>query len=436
MRNLLAIVLTVATLLTFTACGSEDENELRDETDSANSTVSYEEVEISEDEASSGTTSELTSQEKFKFRWELNGDTITISGEGDLSDYILDDVPRKESIKKAVILDGITAVGSDVFENWSSLVSVEMSDSVTDIGYSAFGGTPILESESNWEGDALYLNDILLRVREDASFSDFAIKEGTRIIGSGALQEQENLKSITIPDSVTTIGRRAFADCENLETVILGASTTTIRLGAFIECGSLTNVILPEGLTDIHSEAFKECWALENVTIPESVTFIGSFAFTAGSVKRVNISSLEAWCNITFESWTANPLSQGTELYLNGEKVEHLVIPDGIEVIRDHAFFGYKGMTSATLSDSVETISYGAFGECSNLASITIPCSVKSIEKFVFDECESLTDITYEGTKAQWEAIEKGTHWDDTTGSYDAGIFTVHCTDGDIENPQ
>ena len=434
MRNLLAIVLTIATLLTFTACEGENENELRNETDSTNSTVSYEDVEISEEKASSETTSELTSQEKFNFRWELNGDTITISGEGDLSDHILDDVPRKESIKKAVILDGITAVGDDVFRNWNSLVSVEMSDSVTDIGCSAFDGTPILESESNWEGDALYLNDILLRVREDASFSDFAIKEGTRIIGSCALQEQENLKSITVPDSVTTIGRRAFADCKNLETVTLGASTTTIRLGAFIECESLTNVILPEGLTAIHSEAFKECRALENVTIPESVTFIGSFAFTVGTVKKINISSLEAWCNITFESWTANPLSQGAELCLNGEKVEHLVIPDGIEVIKDHAFFGYKGITSATLSDSVETISYGAFGECSNLASITIPCSVKSIEKFVFDECESLTDITYEGTKAQWEAIKKGVHWDDTTGSYEPGAFNVHCIDGCIKN--
>lgn len=436
MRNFLAIILAVATLLTFTACESEKENELRDETDSANSTVSYEDVESSEDEASSGTTSELTSQEIFDFRWELNGDTITISGEGDLSDYILDDVPRKESIKKAVILDGITAVESDVFENWSSLVSVEMSDSVTDIGYSAFGGTPILEDESNWEGDALYLNDILLRVREDASFSDFAIKEGTRIIGSSALHEQENLKAITIPDSVTTIGRRAFADCENLESVTLGASTATIMLGAFAECGSLTNVILPEGLTDIHREAFKECWALENITIPESVTYISTFAFPTSFVKRVNISSLEAWCNITFEGWASNPLSQGTELYLNGEKVEHLVIPDGIEVIKDHAFHGYEGITSVTLSDSVETISYDAFGKCYNLASITIPCSVKSIEKFVFDRCESLTDITYEGTKAQWEAIEKGTHWDDTTGLYEPGTFTVHCIDGDIENSQ
>ena len=41
--------------------------------------------------------------------------------------------------------------------------------------------------------------------------------------------------------------------------------------------------------------------------------------------------------------------------------------------------------------------------------------------------CKGLTNITYQGTKAQWNAISKGSYWNSTTGDY-----TVHCTDGNI----
>lgn len=39
----------------------------------------------------------------------------------------------------------------------------------------------------------------------------------------------------------------------------------------------------------------------------------------------------------------------------------------------------------------------------------------------------SLTSITFNGTKAQRNAISKGSKWDNSTGSY-----TIHCTDGNI----
>ena len=44
-----------------------------------------------------------------------------------------------------------------------------------------------------------------------------------------------------------------------------------------------------------------------------------------------------------------------------------------------------------------------------------------------FNICTGLTSITYQGTKAQWNAISKESNWNSNTG-----IYTIHCTDGDL----
>lgn len=55
----------------------------------------------------------------------------------------------------------------------------------------------------------------------------------------------------------------------------------------------------------------------------------------------------------------------------------------------------------------VTSIGWGAFYVCVGLTSITIPNSVMSIGEQAFSGCMSLTSIRYNGTKEQWEAIEK-----------------------------
>ena len=84
-------------------------------------------------------------------------------------------------------------------------------------------------------------------------------------------------------------------------------------------------------------------------------------------------------------------------------------------------------ITSCTIHADTKVICGGAFYNCTGLTSVTIGNGVTSIGYEAFRGCTGLTSITYQGTKAQWNAISKYSYWNDDTGTY-----TIHCTDGDI----
>ncbi|MDY2695602.1 MAG: leucine-rich repeat domain-containing protein [Eubacteriales bacterium] len=80
-----------------------------------------------------------------------------------------------------------------------------------------------------------------------------------------------------------------------------------------------------------------------------------------------------------------------------------------------------------SIPSSVTTIGIAAFASCTNLTTITIPSSVTSIRMYAFYNCTALTTINFNGTKNQWNAITKGSGWDNNTG-----VYTIKCTDGTI----
>lgn len=117
------------------------------------------------------------------------------------------------------------------------------------------------------------------------------------------------------------------------------------------------------------------------------------------------------------------------------ETVEAFEIPASVQRISKYAFWKCSALKEMKLPAGIAVIEEYTFSKCTSLTKVDIPASVTKIEAGAFLDCEALTDINFGGTKAQWEAVEKGyrdmlgniTMWDENTGNY-----TVHCTDGDV----
>ena len=198
-----------------------------------------------------------------------------------------------------------------------------------------------------------------------------------------------SIKSIDL-SNVTTINDFAFLDCKYLESITLGNGLTSIGKGAFKNCSSLTSIDIPSSVTSIDEDAFKGCTSLTHVNVPKSVTSIGEDAFEDCEV-TFNISDLSAWCSIDLDK---SPRGYNNHLYLNGNEIKDLVVPNDVTRIGSYAFALCNYLTSVTIPKSVKTIGSHAFYGCDDLANLIIPSSVTSIEKSAFRNCTSLTSLS------------------------------------------
>ncbi len=159
-----------------------------------------------------------------------------------------------------------------------------------------------------------------------------------------------------------------YSNRSSIKKVIIESGVTSIGDYAFYNCSILISVTIPDKVRNIGDRTFSGCSSLTSVTIPDSVTSIDRFAFSGcSSLVKVYITDIAKWCGISFGGDDSNPLCNGANLYLNGELVKDLTIPDGVTKIKDYAFDGCSSLTSVTIPDSVTSIGWYAFSYCSTL---------------------------------------------------------------------
>jgi hypothetical protein len=148
--------------------------------------------------------------------------------------------------------------------------------------------------------------------------------------------------------------------------------------------------------------------SLTSITIPKSLTWIGENAFYGCShLNSVHISDLESWLNVGIEElrrMASSPIPLAHHLYVNGQEVKDLVIPNTMISISYCSFRGWSFLTSVTIPNSVISIGNYAFENCSGLTSVTIPNSVTSISSSAFENCSGLTSIKVEAGNENYDS--------------------------------
>ena len=334
-----------------------------------------------------------------------------------------------DNITSITIGDSVTSIEERAFYDCNGLTSVTIGNSVTSIGSSAFYGCARLIEVYNLSSLSItagstsngyvgcYAKDIYTSFDTSSKLSTDS--NGYIIYTNGKekilVGYSGNETELTLPNDITEIYRYAFYNYASLTRITIGNTTTSIGdwafyncpieyasmpttaisaipkgklkevvitsgngigSSAFHSCNALTSVTIGNSVTSIGSQAFSYCFSLTNVTIGNSVTSIGENAFyNCSSLSSVNINSIESWCGITFETDYSNPLYCAKKLYLNGEIVTNLVIPNTVTKIKDYAFYDYDDLTSIIIPNSVNSIERYAFRYCSNL---TICCKAES----------------------------------------------------------
>lgn len=75
------------------------------------------------------------------------------------------------------------------------------------------------------------------------------------------------------------------------------------------------------------------------------------------------------------------------------QKIESVVIEDGVTSIGEFAFYDFIHLTSLSVANSVTKIGNAAFYECTSLTSLDIPASVIEIGNGAFYGCSQLTSM-------------------------------------------
>ena len=243
------------------------------------------------------------------------------------------------------------------------------------------------------------------------------IGEAVTHIGAYSFQRFSSLTNVIIPDGVTSSGRSAFDRCYGLTGVNIGKGLEVIPEAMFMHCQALESIAIADSVTNIAAHAFYGCKKLKNVAMGKCVEQIGDFAFyMCGELGNVDFpNSIKSIGGAAF-AYT---------------KMNSVIIPDGVQTIREFAFEYCDNLTEIRLSDGISldndvfynsayykdeskwingvlyidnylikantglsgvydirkgtcTIADGAFAGCSALTGITVPESVTVIGNSAF----------------------------------------------------
>ena len=331
---------------------------------------------------------------------------VTISGTGTAKnhpDWGSLAVQLGESLKKAVICDGITALGAQVtigkgfFEECDQLTEVLIPESVVSLGDRVFDKCSALKELHLPEG-LTHMGDYALC--SCTGLTELHLPEGIDSIGDFGLAGLHGLTELILPPNIRSVGDYAFSSTDNVREIRLPDRCGSIGSFCFLSCTALENVYIPDGIEIIHNNTFHDCPNLREIRLPKTVNriFYSAFALCtnlqdlyipdrgmkdistkafddAPSTLRVHTFSFSEVAKVAKEcGLTVIPIDRPDNT---------ISVPKGVEIIEARAFEGTNGEVYA-IPNGCLRIESRAFANCPNMQLVTIPDSVTYIAQDAF----------------------------------------------------
>lgn len=302
-----------------------------------------------------------------------------------------------EAQEGATILPETKKIPDNLFLGCTSIIDVQIPETVTEIGQKAFK-------------DASSVENVTFAVNTETG----KVK-GVEKIGISAFDGCSSLQELVLPETVTEVLQGAFANEGALVKADMSRTASLKKWDkeSFKGDTALAEVILPTagGITAIPDGAFAGCTTLtgENLKIPKNIVTITANAFKESGLKK-------------------------------------LYIPNQVTMIGASAFEACKNLEDVHISNNISIISQSTFKNCEKLKKIEIPVKVEKIgtnafygsglkDVYIFGDPEIGGGITntYAGMKNQLSVFEKEVV-DETASAVSQHIFNADFTIHGAEN--
>jgi hypothetical protein len=241
-----------------------------------------------------------------------------------------------KQLKKIVLPDTVTDIGTNAFNGLSSLTSIVLSNSLKILGEYTFHGCTSLKT--------VVIPDGVTTIGHDAfddctSLTNIEIPVSVESIGYGAFRGCTNLKNVKISGPVTVIEQRTFSDCENLNVLYFPKTLKEIKDWAFYRCSNITDIYFP-GTEDEYNKiniSISEAHLRRATIHCESHTHSYTSVVTAPTCTAKGYTTYTCSCGNSYKDNYTNALGHN---YSNG-KCTRCGVADP----------NYKAPTSVTFSD-------------------------------------------------------------------------------------
>ena len=287
------------------------------------------------------------------------------------------------------------------------LVTIEGESDLVNVGENAFARCTKLRRVT-FSGTTLKMKSIDKNAFEECTKLErvrWAGESSLNTIDDYAFYKCSSLNHFEMPNTVTFVGKHSFRFNSGLTDIHLSSTLSMIDEYAFGECG-FSHITLPNSLASIQASAFINNSYLTSITIPERVEGIGAACFennavldtvtfhteihsmTIGnnafnecpSLAHVNITRLDSWAETNFNNAKANPAYTSHHIFMNGQEVTNVVLPDNTQWVNNNAFNGCTAITSVDMPMSIQHVNDDIFTGCSSLK--TVICRAEDVPLF------------------------------------------------------